>query len=875
MLVPFTWSFNQTITVEPNTQYLLSMEVRRHRGPSGARMAVNVRDEENNTVGSANIFHAFTSDQWETARGLLVTPAEAHHLILYLLTIDKNKSSDFYCDNVRIVPIGKLHGDVGRVWQVPDPLYRELLGDQPPGLVREGAMIWSHMLYVSQLRDVAARMGRRYSEDETYAHLAAHKLHPIRVPDDPHYAAHGVTTAIYPRTTAPGARSMLEPASIEFYLDNVRETLTKYPGRIWAIFAQDEAEEHALREIMALVKDPPEGYDYLAQIDREVREQFGGGEFGLPTGEGPDEPYRWIAFRRWINARFRERHRRLGELVHEIAPQVRLISTDPMGRLSPYEFSLQADLFDIFTHQFLPRSNPARCPLGLFTKVVVDLTGKEFWPCVHVENYAYHTTPEEVRELYSQVWRNGGGGFHLYLPDTANAGKKKGDTRLTQWGSPPRYRAILEIMDRAAHQNRLRFPPDEGCRIFYSNYANMAAANSAGTAAATEACYTLLGPLARSWFTFIDEHRLADPLTDVRPRAIYLPTAHIMDADTRERLVDFVREGGTLIVADPHAFDHDITGEDTSRARVELVGAESGGTPPRGTNLTVKPHALLPGIQEPLELPVLAPMERLTLAPGTTVLASCADGAPAVTLRKLGRGRVIYFALQPFNIASLISPEWQRFFKSLQKGLGFSTDLDIWRFKFPPFQTVEPPDPEGVCLTGNYVRWRDDVQHLVADVDTGGTYSLTPAPDAAGDDGGVTDIPFTAGDLTDRTKWPELEKTEAASYKLYVEPLSKWVDTWQAPGEVIVGFDFKTARPLLRAYLVVSGEIPPVVFEGSADGTAWAPLGRAEGLSAGADVLDMTITSSVAEPMRYARLRFGPRGDQPMTLAEVEIWGAR
>jgi hypothetical protein len=108
------------------------------------------------------------------------------------------------------------------------------------------------------------------------------------------------------------------------------------------------------------------------------------------------------------------------------------------------------EFFDIFTQQFLPCSNPTRCPLGLYVKLIADLTGKEVWPCVHVENYAYSTTPDEVRELYSQVWRNGGSGFHLYLPDTANARKKKGDTRLTEFGSPPRYRAILEIIDRAS-----------------------------------------------------------------------------------------------------------------------------------------------------------------------------------------------------------------------------------------------------------------------------------------------------------------------------------------------------------------------------------------------------------------------------------------
>ena len=873
MVVPFTWSFHQVVPVEPGTRYLLSMDVKRHRGSSAARMAVNVRDAEDRQIASGDIRYPFTSDDWETARGLLVTPEGADHAIVYVLTLDKDKESDFYCDNVSLTPLGTVEGVHGRIWQVPDPLYEELLGDEPPGLVTEGAMVWSHMLYIKQLRDVAARMGLRYSEEEIFAHLAEHKLHPIRVPDNPLYAANALTTAIYPRHTDPDARLMLHPDSFEFYLNGVRDTLTEHPNQIWAVFAQDEAEEHALREIIALAKEPPEDYDYLDQIDREVREQYGFEKFGLPQGDGPEEPFRWIAYRRWVNGRLRERHQRLGQLMQEIAPQVRMISTDPMGQLSPYEFSLQADLFDIFTHQFLPRSNPARCQLGLFTKLVVDLTGKEFWPCVHVENYAYPTTPDETRELYSQVWRNGGSGFHLYIPDTANARKITGDTRLTQWGSPRRYRAILEIMDRAANQNRLKFPTDEGCRVLFSNYSHMAFANASSAGAEIEACYTLLGPLGRSWFTMIDEHRLADPLPGATPTVIYLPYARIADAGTRDRLTSFVREGGTLIVGDPEAFEFDITGEATGGERTELVGAELGERLDGTQILTVAPHELLPGIDEPLELLTLSTANRLTTAPGTEALGTYDDGSPAITLRQLGEGRVIYFALQPFSMPAVAVDEWQQLFRSLQQGLGLSTDLDIWRFQFPPFETVELPDPEGVCLTGNHVQWREETQHLVANADTGGNYSLSPAPDGAPDDGGVVGISFADGDLTDRAKWPELAKVKAAGYQAYVEPRAQWVDTWQAEGEVTVSFDFQSPHRILRARLFVSGEVPATVLEGSADGTQWVPLGDASGLSAGDDVLDFIVNSSSTAPWRYARLRFGPRAAESMTLCEVEIWG--
>ena len=577
MLVPFTWGFNQTCEVGPNVRYLLSMDVKRRRGPSAARLAVSVRDKDGNKLTSSDVRHAFVGDDWETARGLVATSADAVSAIVYVLTLDKDRNSAFLCDNVRMVPLGSAPGVTGRVWNLPDPLYEPLLGAEPPGLVREGAMVWSHMLYIDQLRDVAARMGREFSEEGTFAHLGEKRLHPIRVPAGPLYRKHGVTCAIYPGSTARGTGSILHPRSFEHYLDQVRKVLAEHRDQVWAIFAQDGAEEHAIRQIVNIGKTPTADADFLKSVDEEIRAMFGFGKYGLPGGTGAEESFRWIAFRRWVNARFRERHERLSKLVRDGWPGVRLISTDPMGRLSPFEFSLQTDLFDIFTQQFLPRSNPTRCPVGLYVKLIADLTGKEVWPCVHVENYAYPTTPDEVRELYSQVWRNGGSGFHLYIPDTANARKKKGDTRLTQWGSPRRYRAILEIIDRASKQNRLQSPADEGCRVFYCNYAHMAFANPSSIQDPMESCYTLLGPVARSWFTIVDEHRLVHPLSNTPPKVIYLPYARIMDRATRERLEGFVEGGGTLVVGDPAAFSYDIDGTTSVSARDRLVGARIGG----------------------------------------------------------------------------------------------------------------------------------------------------------------------------------------------------------------------------------------------------------------------------------------------------------
>jgi hypothetical protein len=867
-LVPFSWGHRQIIDVEPNTRYLIRMDIKHHHGPSPARLVFNVTDADENKLTSSSNVMDFDGDDWQTMYVMVNTPSNAAAASLYTLTLLKDGKSAFYCDNVSVAAMGRAPASTSRVFEVADPLYESLLSDQPPGLVAEGPMVWRHMVFADQLRDVAKRMGLRYSEEETHAHLAAHNMHPIYQSMPEHDAAllskHGVTVALYPREKPADAVSLLHPDSIAYYFERARDVLANHPDMVWAVFAQDEATEHAIREILKLRDESPDD-PFFQQTDQAVRERFGFGRYGIPTAaDDDDEPFRWIAFRRWINATFRERHEKLKAMVDEFAPHARMISTDPMDQLAPYEFSRQSHLFDIFTQQYLPLSDPSRHALGLYTKIMADITGKEMWPCVHVENYAYPTTPDEVHAMYSQMFRNGGSGFHLYIPDTRNAALKTNDTRLTAWGSPRRYRAILEIMAIAAKQNKLRFPADEGCRILFTQISYMPGRSARSFQAPLEACYNLLGPATRSWFTFIDEYRLEHPLGDTPPRVIYLPFAGVVDSDTRDRLGAFVRNGGTLIVGDPNAFSHDPDGSATAAYRQQLVGAKRGDKLIGVQNIIVDPHTLFAGMDQPLSVPVLATAYELELDDDTQTLARFDDGSSAVTLRTLGEGRVIYFACQPFNMATRLSSQYQQLFAALQQGLRMSVGLDIWRFTLPPLQTVEQPAPQGVCLTNNHVEWREEQQFTGYNHDAGATYTLDPQPNVHADH---------SDDLIDRRGWPELEKDKEAGYRPYVEPLDWWVDTWQGDEPVTVTFTFDRAYTPLRAHLYFSGRLPAAVVETSGDGRAWSPVGEMDTIDAGADVLDMVIATQGAMPARYVRLRFDAPGDAAFTLAEVEIWG--
>ena len=70
--------------------------------------------------------------------------------------------------------------------------------------------------------------------------------------------------------------------------------------------------------------------------------------------------------------------------------------------------------------------------------------------------------------------------------------------------------------------------------------------------------------------------------------------------------------------------------------------------------------------------------------PKAEVLATYPDGSPAIASHKLGKGRVITFAANPFApLVTVDASAWPAAFKGLQQSLGCKVDQPIWRFALP------------------------------------------------------------------------------------------------------------------------------------------------------------------------------------------------
>ncbi|MCE5236901.1 beta-galactosidase trimerization domain-containing protein [bacterium] len=773
-------------------------------------------------------------------------------------------------------PVGKM----ARTWVTPDPLYQELLTREPPGLRSQGHLMWSHLVLVPQSREAAVRFGVRYVLDEAYGEYGRHKSQIISSSAPTGERAqymerHGVTVVVEGPTRAPGSPWVLDPASIQNLLQSFEKLLSQPHPLVWAISAGDEMDEIALREGADLMAKPPADFPYLQQADAEVKRDYGGGQWGIPVGQRDPSPYRWIAYRRWCAAKMRERHTRLRELVQRLDPKLLMLGADAQGgRLMPYEWSSQADLFDIFTQQWTPARTRWRAQLGCISKLLSDLTGKDAWPCAHVERYSMDPTPDEVVEELSQIFRNGGSGVHLYMPDTAGGDKLVGDTRVCYFGSPRRYHTIMNILDLSRTMPRLKYPAEGRTAILFNDDTLQADPEQGGRGycAVVEACYTLLGPVARSWFKFIDcAQVLKLPSLHERFDTIVLPVATYQRPEIVAKLRDFVMQGGTLICGDRTAFQTDVLGNDTAAVRAEIFGVTDGPVHTVNT-LTLTVKELGPPLAFSHDVRQLQPN------PGSrvTALATFHNGDPAIACNALGKGRAILFAYNPFTFSAVADADWREFFTRFARWTGAPVNLDIWRFQFPRSVIWQEPQQPGFCLTNNHVLWQEETPKYPQNRDLGATYRYSLPPDAMPDEQVQGDaIPCQIGHLTDRRDSIMAKKTKAAWYTPYELPASRWVVSWAKPDPVAVTFDLRQPWRLLQFKLWFRDTLPAVTVEGSADGQQWRLLGRGRGEEAGADVRDLTIALDPKTASRFVRVTFAARQpDQKLTLVETEVWAA-
>ena len=771
-------------------------------------------------------------------------------------------------------------------WVVETPMFEQLLSQEPAGLRSQGGLIWQHLIDVPVGRDTAVRWGVRYVSEEMY------RLHgqlgfkiiasgPNRT-DDPQlarkYQVLSVPEGLRPTAWSGGGQiHILHPDAVKAYLASIEAFLEHADADImWGIFAGDEDDDVAIYRAAQLIREPG-SHTYIHELNRQVRDQFGGGRWGIPAGikNLDPNPYKWIALYRYVASRLRDRQRTLYRLVKKKNPDLIVIPVDSPGGIYPTEWSELAPYGDLFTQQmgYPGGSHRWRATIGFHCKVVSDITGKDFWPCAHFEHYDYpHSRPEEVLEEISQIFRNGGTGIHIYLPDTLNLGKSSGDLRTTYFSSPRRYHTVMNIARFIRTMPKLKLPSYERTAILHNDDTLASRPNDGPDiyGPATQACYTLLGPVATAWFKFIDSAQVAKwPTLRDRFDVIYLPAAKYQRQEITTKLQTFVRNGGTLICGDPEAFQTDLVGKDTSQLRQAIFGVA----------IEAKSSSSKMILQQgdwKGELSLSGPTFQMTPTTDLDIWATFEDGSPAITARKLGSGQAVMFGSNPFHPDHIADELWRNFFPAFVKETGTPTNFDIWNFQLPTNLIWHEPLQEGICLTNNHVLWQEEQPSFPQNVDSQGTYRFSLAPTTPPHMSNAGDISFALGRLTDRRKSIHAEKNSPRPYIGYKLPANHWMVRWENPHPLTIMFDLKKPQSLRQFKLWFRDTLPKLNLEGSLDGQEWLPLAQAAGLSGtSGDVYDKTIELQAAKPSRFLRVHFKARpAGKLLSLVEVEIWAA-
>lgn len=793
--------------------------------------------------------------KWINRYGMKYSRPETE-CIVKIKIFDVQNNREVY--NAEFVLPSRKKTAVKNVYSISKPLFKELVGDSPVGLAKNGFLWWFSTSDKRKMRTFAHQYGVEYVYENEFRDMAKRK--EIIILNNTALKNYAPLLRKY------GAKSCIRQDVEMFFFDDDYDKksayqidqIEEYRDIIVAIMLGDEVIDRAQRDGILLLQKEDER---LRKIDLEVKMKYGGGKYGIPEDINDSSPLKWIAYNAWLNDRLLAISRAVKKHLQKKHPEILLVNGDPRAYSSILDYADFENIYDIFTGQLYPAFSAEISPFGFYTKLFVDLTGsKEVWPCPHVEEYAMSYTPEETLAQLSDIVRNGATGLHYYLSDTAGRRKGKKCLHTEKYGAPQRFAVEMQIAKELEKMNRLDFPIPDAAVLYSIDTIRSAAPGNVSKKNLN--AYMQIGPHTGIWFKFISDATIKDTTKSLdRYKVIFLADAQYLRSSVIEKLEEYVKNGGILVALSPSVFNFDNYGKNISDIREKLFGVKSykdvseknisWGSP--AVNCQTKVH-------------------KMELSSGTKPLLTFKDGTPAIAKKKHGKGKCLFFSFESYNLNLQKNANWRKDFIQFCSSLGLKTQQNIWRFEFPLSIIPKLPAREGNCLTGNFIQWRQFNPITNCNLKTGGTYTYSIPPDLIVDSGGIKDIPFTEGDLTDRLQAPSAGNVELVADK----SINDWIVGWKKIDPFYISFDFKKAFSIDRLQICYSGWLPHVEIETSLDGVAWKTCEfecAKDNNVFKDDVRIKLIVLKEKNNARYIRVNFGKRPDnEKLILAEIDIW---
>ena len=514
------------------------------------------------------------------------------------------------------------------------------------------------------------------------------------------------SSAISKQAIANGARfystrtkraEAFDPAMREAALKNLKSYYKRHPQAIrytWLIDGIDEPTNHLYTSLSKTLR--PDADDALSEIDGEIRSSTGFGKYGLYDhfGESIDAAdtakLTRLATLRWWNQQTAETFRQISKLRDQILPDVPYsaftqnctadMSFTDVTTLNEDSDWVSADPYPTATLALYGRAR-ALYHTGFTTKVIHDLSGGKTTR-IMPQAFIYHgrgPTSANIREWASQALKNGADVLYWYT---------LGPARQT---IPKEHDEMVRVNDVVNHLGPLSLPEETRTAIFFSQASRIA--NNDRALHSTYSLYSLLGEQLGCWFDFISDTqltRLPGQLDDYQ--LIFVPEASYLSRDVIRALADRLEAGATLVVFDPLAFHTADDGEQPAQLRQRILGGELQ-SQHEHSDITIPPGAfqnddsltlaLSPRRHHDAQGEVAA--YNITAPEDATIVARFLDGQPAGYVRQVGKGRVFYFAVQPFGYSELIvqDTQWSTLLQYWVDQSDEPSNLPIWQFLIP------------------------------------------------------------------------------------------------------------------------------------------------------------------------------------------------
>jgi hypothetical protein len=480
--------------------------------------------------------------------------------------------------------------------------------------------------------------------------------------------------------------SLIDPVYVDVVLKEITKFAERYKDAPY-IGTMEGRDEPFIYPIIGKISEMG---PKMKEWNKEVIDKYGFGKYSMPAPNDPSywdhpqtHPFQRIAFNNWMSDKYLESKRQMYETLKGVAPKLQYKGAQFwfMSGFIPYDYSSFGKYTDVLACDPYASSAERKEGRGIYnhgfgTKFLKDIGGKPTTTVVQAFDYAgYSPSASDLREWVSQALKTGASGIEFY-------------EMAEKYGNPALYEEMLRLSKIVTSMKKVGLPENADTAIICS-LDSEAAEKANGDQIYT--AYSILGEKVGSWFDFISDKQLKRNEKDLsKYKIIYLPLAKYMEKPTVEKLTDYVRNGGLLVIGDPESFSYNEEGISLAEYREKLSGAKLEKETFRTDNIKItslqplneKSYAILKenSIYDKIHLA----HSLAFISDNHKVIAEFANGKAAVVENKYGKGKVIYFAANPFAPdVVLINSKISDLFELIQKNAGAKTGLPIWNFLLP------------------------------------------------------------------------------------------------------------------------------------------------------------------------------------------------